>query len=159
MKNSSHLFAQTVIVLGLLTNIALADVTLPNVFGNHMVLQQNKEIIVWGWADSGESVTVDLSGDSASVVADKNGDWKVKLNPRKADHQPLTLTVSGKNRLSFEDVLMGEVWVCSGQSNMGWPVANSFDADLESLSANHPELRIISVPQVGTQELQKNFKG
>ncbi len=150
------LFAAIFFQLG---NTSLADVTVANLFGNHMVIQQNQNIRVWGWADAGEKVTVSLDNSKAETTADAEGNWKVELPARKADNKPLTLSIAGKNKLVFSDVLIGEVWVCSGQSNMGWPVSNSFDADLDSLGANYPRLRLISVPQVGTQEPQKNFDG
>lgn len=140
-------------------NLSIADVTVPNLFGNHMVIQQNQPIRVWGLAAAGEAVTVTLGDDQVSAKADDKGNWKVELPARKADNKPLTLTIKGKNQLKFEDVLLGEVWLCSGQSNMGWAVQSSFDADLVALGANFPRLRLISVPQVGTQEPQKNFNG
>ena len=146
------LFAAIFFQLG---NTSLADVTVANLFGNHMVIQQNQNIRVWGWADAGEKVTVSLDNSKAETTADAEGNWKVELPARKADNKPLTLSIAGKNKLVFSDVLIGEVWVCSGQSNMGWPVSNSFDADLDSLGANYPRLRLISVPQVGTQEPEK----
>lgn len=136
-----------------------ADVSVPSIFGDHMVIQQNQPIRIWGWADAGERIKVQLGQDQVETVADASGNWKVKLPARKADNQPLTLALSGKNNLVFQDVLMGEVWVCSGQSNMGFSLSNSFDADLESLAANFPRLRLISIPQVGTQKPQNNFKG
>lgn len=136
-----------------------ADVTVPNLFGDNMVLQQNQTIRIWGWADAGEKVVVSLGGSKTETNADKDGNWKAELPARKADNQPLKLVIQGQNKLEFSDVLMGEVWVCSGQSNMGWAVQSSFDADLTSLSANYPRLRLISVPQVGTQEPQTNFNG
>ena len=135
-----------------------ADVSLPNIFGDHMVLQRGQQNPVWGWAEKGEKVTVSIGGQSHTTTANAQGKWRVKLDAMKVG-KPLTLTVKGKNTIKFEDVLVGEVWICSGQSNMAWSVAQADDPDLEILTAKHPNIRIISVPQVGTQEAQKNFNG
>jgi len=137
---------------------SFADVKLPAIFGDHMVLQQNLENPVWGWAAPGETVTVSISGKTKTATAGQDGAWRVKLDPLKAGG-PLTLIVQGRNMLKFEDVMVGEVWVCSGQSNMGFDLRNAYDADLEIPTASHPNLRLISVPQVGTQEPQRDFKG
>ncbi len=137
---------------------AQADVSLPNIFGDHMVLQRDQLNPVWGWADKGEKVTVTIAGQSHTATADANGDWRVKLAPMKVG-KPLTLTMKGKNTITFQDVLVGEVWICSGQSNMGFALASAYDSDLDIMTAKYPNIRLISVPQVGTQEPQKNFKG
>lgn len=137
---------------------ARADVKLPAIFGDHMVLQRGKPIPVWGWADAGETVTVKLGQDSQTATADKDGRWNLNLAALDAGG-PHTVTVDGKNSLTFKDVLIGEVWVCSGQSNMAWTVSNANDSDLEIATAKYPNIRLISVPQVGTQQPQENFKG
>lgn len=137
---------------------SLAEVSTPSIFGDHMVLQRNHANPVWGWADPGERVTVSIAGQEHSARADRNGGWKVTLDPLPAGG-PHRLTIKGQNTLNYDDVLVGEVWICSGQSNMAWPIQNSYDGDLVALTANHPEIRLISVPQVGTQEPQKDFEG
>lgn len=135
-----------------------AKVSTPSIFGDHMVLQRNHDNPVWGWADAGEKVTVSIGGQAHTTKADRDGNWKVTLKPLPAGG-PHRLTIKGKNTITYDDVLVGEVWICSGQSNMAWPVQNSYDGDLVALTANHPEIRLISVPQVGTQEPQKDFDG
>jgi sialate O-acetylesterase len=137
---------------------ALADVKLPAVFGSHMVLQRDLADKVWGWAEPGEEVTVTIAGQTKTAKADGDGKWSLNLDPLKAGG-PHTLAVKGKNTVTFDDVLVGEVWICSGQSNMQWEVGRSNDADLEALTAKYPKIRFISVPQVGTQEVKKDFKG
>ena len=136
-----------------------ADVALNNMFGDHMVLQQGIKNKVWGKADPGEAVTVSLGGQNHSTTAAADGTWHVVLDPVQDYGGPHTLTVKGKNTITFTDVLIGEVWVCAGQSNMQWSVNQSNDADLEKAAATFPNIRLISVPQVGTQEPQWNFKG
>ncbi|HZN56518.1 MAG TPA: sialate O-acetylesterase [Planctomycetota bacterium] len=135
-----------------------AEVRLPAIFGSHMVLQQGMADKVWGWADPGEEVTVSISSQSKTAKTGADGKWIITLEPLAAGG-PFTLTVQGKNKITLEDVLVGEVWLCSGQSNMQWDVGASNDADLESLAARFPGIRLISVPQVGTQEAQSDFRG
>lgn len=130
---------------------ATADVQLPNIFSDSMVLQREHKNRVWGRADAGEKVTVTIGDQSHSAVADADGNWQVILAPLSAS-QPLTLTVKGKNELIVKDVLVGEVWICSGQSNMAWTVNSSNDADLERATADYPQIRMINFPRVGRQE-------
>ena len=112
-------------VLGPLT----AEVRLPAVIGDHMVVQQDKPVAVWGWAGPGEMVTVRLAGGTAEARADKDGRWRMALEPLKADNKPLELTVRGEKgpELVVQDILVGEVWLCSGQSNMECPLSSTLD--------------------------------
>jgi len=135
-----------------------AEVSLPNIFGDHMVLQREQDNPVWGKADAGEKVTVTIHDQTHSTVTSQAGTWQVELDPLPTGG-PYVMTVAGKNVISFSDVLVGEVWFCSGQSNMQWSVANSYHAELEIASANYPAIRLISVPRVGTQEAQDDFEG
>ena len=111
------------------TLIASANVSMPKIFGVNMVLQRNQPIPVWGWASANEKITVQFNKQVKTTKADKNGDWKISLDPEPAGG-PFSLTVKGKNEISFANVLVGEVWICSGQSNMemplaGWPPADT----------------------------------
>lgn len=128
-----------------------ANVKLPNVFGDHMVLQQAQKNKVWGLADPGEAVAVSIEGQTHETKAGDDGKWHVMLNPLPVGG-PYELKIVGKNTITFKDVLVGEVWICSGQSNMQWSVNSSNDADLERASAKYPKLRMINFPNVGTQE-------
>ena len=160
-RRLSPLVALCLLVAGglLVPRAALADVALNNMFGDHMVLQQGIRNRVWGKADAGEKVTVTLADQTHSTTASDDGTWEVMLDAVQEYGGPHTLTVKGNNTVTFEDVLIGEVWVCSGQSNMQWSVNAANDADLERASAKYPQIRLISVPQVGTQEPQWNFNG
>ncbi len=140
-------------------HVALADVRVPNLFTDHMVLQQGQKDRIWGWAEPGEDVTVQFAGQKKTTKADDKGKWEVTLDPLAVSAEPQVLTIEGQNKLAIQDVLVGEVWLCSGQSNMQWAVNQSTDADLQKLSANYPQIRLITVPQVGTQEPQTNFNG
>jgi len=138
---------------------ARADVSLNNMFGDHMVLQQGIKNKVWGKASPGEAVTVTLGGQKHETKAGADGAWQVMLDPVQEYGGPHELTVKGNNTVTFHDVLIGEVWVCAGQSNMQWSVNASNDPDLERAAAKFPQIRLISVPQVGTQDPQWSFNG
>lgn len=137
---------------------AQANVKLPALFGDHMVLQRDQKDRVWGWADADEEVTVSIAGQSKKARADKDGKWLVTLDPLPAGG-PYTVLIKGKNEIRLDDVLVGEVWICSGQSNMQWDVARADDGDLEALAAKDSGIRLISVPQVGTQTPKDDFHG
>ncbi|MEO2000295.1 MAG: 9-O-acetylesterase, partial [Pirellulales bacterium] len=102
-----------------------AAVRLPGFFSDHMVLQQESEIPVWGWCDPGENIRVTLDGNEATTSGDSSGIWRITLPAMMAQTEPLTLRVEGTNTLEINDVLIGEVWLCSGQSNMEWTVDRS----------------------------------
>ena len=137
---------------------ATADIQLPNIFSDSMVLQRDRENRVWGHADAGENVTVTIGDQFHRAVADDAGNWHVMLSPLSPG-DPLTMTVKGNNEVEFEDVLVGEVWICSGQSNMAMTVNNSNDADLERAAAEFPQIRMINFPRMGTQEPVWSHKG
>ena len=103
---------------------ARAEVKLPSLFTSHMVLQQKQKNPVWGWADAGETVTVTIDEQQHTAKAGEDGSWKVTLDPLEVG-EPRTLKVAGSSTITLDDVLVGEVWVCSGQSNMQWSVAQS----------------------------------
>ena len=114
-----------------LAGMASAAVSTSSIFGDHMVLQQGKTVPVWGKAAPGEDVTVSFAGQQARAKACSAGRWKVELKPLKAGVTG-ELTIAGKdNTLKFADVLVGEVWIGSGQSNMQWDVQNSNNAEAE----------------------------
>ncbi len=108
---------------------ARADVKLASIFGDSMVLQCDMAIPVWGWADPGEEVTVTLGDQTKSVKADDDGRWQVKLDALKANAEGQTLTVTGANTIELKDVLIGEVWICSGQSNMEWGLGGAMNGE------------------------------
>src|SRR4051812_21132817 len=133
-------FANPIITLALLGTLvccalpASADVNPPAMFTDHAVLQREMPVPVWGWADPGEEVTVTIAGQTQKTKADEKGKWRVTLEPLKVG-DPLTLVVEGKNRLERKDILVGEVWLCSGQSNMEFALANANNGDLDVAAA------------------------
>ncbi len=109
------------LVLGwLASETARADVRLPALFADHAVLQRDKPLPVWGRAEPGEKVSVKLGTEGGDTTAGKDGRWQVTLKPQPVSKAPLTLTVAGKNTVTVKDVLLGDVWLCGGQSNMEW---------------------------------------
>ena len=145
-------------ILVALATPAAADVRLPSIFTDNMVLQRDMPVPVWGWADPGEKVTVRVLDQTQTAEPGAGGKWMVKLSALKTGG-PLTVTVSGKNTITLQNVLVGEVWLCSGQSNMQMTVSGCNRAEEEIAAANYPQIRLVSVPTVGTQEPQNNFKG
>jgi sialate O-acetylesterase len=126
---------------------ARAEVKLPALFTDHMVLQQGKPVAVWGWADSGEEVTVEFGKQKVKTTA-RDGKWSVKLKPLKASDKSAKLVVTGKNQVEVNDVVVGEVWVASGQSNMQWSMAQSAGTADDIKNANSTRLRLFYVPRV-----------
>ena len=126
------------ICVSILIPAASADVRLPAMFTDHAVLQRGMPVPVWGWSDPNEPVTVSFAGQSHSTTGDADGQWRVTLDGMQAGG-PHTLVVEAKNRVEVNDVLVGEVWLCSGQSNMEWSVADAKDAELEIAAADHPQ--------------------
>jgi sialate O-acetylesterase len=123
-----------------------ADARLPALFTDNLVLQQGMPVPVWGWADDGEVVKVSFRGQRQTATA-KEGKWAVRLKALKAGG-PDTLTVAGKNRLEVKNVLVGEVWVCSGQSNMEWPLWRSFEPGADIANSANPQIRLFTVPKL-----------
>lgn len=138
---------------------ALADVSMPSVFGDNMVLQQKAKVPVWGTANPGEKVSVSFAGQKARAVAGKDGVWKTELKPLKASSHGTTMTVKGQNTLSFGNVLVGEVWVCSGQSNMAFTLNRALNQEREIASANQPKIRLLSVNRKTSTEPLTQIEG
>jgi sialate O-acetylesterase len=136
-----------------------AELKLPAIIGDHMVLQQKLVNPIWGWDAPGTKVTVTFAGQTKTTEAGPDGKWSVKLEAVPASDTPQTITITGSEKKEIQDVLVGEVWMCSGQSNMGFTLGGDWNGDLEAMASKYPNLRLIKVPQVGTQELQKDFKG
>lgn len=121
-----------------------ADVILPHIFSSSMVIQRDMPVPVWGWADPGEKVTVKIGDNVVSASADSKGSWTVKLPAMKAGG-PFEMTVTGKNTIKLTDILAGEVWVCSGQSNMEMGVGMVMNGKQEIADANYPQIRLFQI--------------
>ena len=126
-----------------------SDVKMPAVFSDNMVLQRDSSVPVWGWASPGEKVTVDFAGQKKETVASQDGRWLIRLSPLPASFDPRELTVSGNNKLIFKNVLTGDVWLCSGQSNMEMPLSKAMNPNEEIAGSAFPSMRLFL--------LQKSF--
>ena len=127
---------------------AAADVQLPEVISNNMVLQKGIPLPIWGWASGGEEVTVTLGEATVTTTAGGDGKWKVTLPAIKTAGGPHEMVVKGKNEIKISNILVGEVWAGSGQSNMQWSVNASLNAPAEIANANFPKIRLFMVPLV-----------
>lgn len=123
----------------------LADVTLAGLFQDNLVFQRDRPVPIWGRADPGERVTVAFAGQEVSTNTPADGRWIIYLDPLATQSEPAEMIVSGNNRLSVKNILVGEVWLCSGQSNMAWVVKNSDNAKEEIASAEIPQIRVFTV--------------
>ena len=137
----------------------LAEVRLPAIFGSHMVLQQEVPLPVWGTADAGEAITVRFGATEASTTTAADGTWRVTLPRQSASATPQRLTVSGRTTVAFDDVLVGEVWLASGQSNMAFPLSSAHDADEEIPRANDTSLRLFVVTKQTSAREQTTLQG
>lgn len=146
------------VVLTLAEIVSLhAEVRLPALFTDHMVLQQGRRVPVWGWADEGEKVTVEFRGQTLKTTA-RGGKWMVKLAPLKPG-EPAKLKVTGDNTIEVNDVVVGEVWICSGQSNMEWPMTRSFEPAQDIANSSNPDIRLFTVPKRKAGTPMENVKG
>lgn len=156
MKNNRILF-----LLLLFVNWAVADVTLPSFFADNMVLQRHSQVRLWGWANPKEAVSITTSWDGATykVTATNLADWSTTLSTPK-EGGPYTITLKGYNEVVLKNIMIGEVWLCSGQSNMemtaSWGILNG---DEEVAQATHPNLRFFTVGKASSSAPQLNLTG
>ncbi|MEO7768446.1 MAG: sialate O-acetylesterase [Ferruginibacter sp.] len=150
--------------VSLLTTVLLmactvsANIRLPKIFGDNMVLQRDHAIPVWGWADSKEKITVRFNKQIKVVTTDKLGKWKVYLDTESAGG-PYQLAISGKNAITISNILVGDVWVCSGQSNMEFHLQGANDAQNEIRQANYPLIRQFEAPKTVSSLPNEDFSG
>lgn len=135
-----------------------AEIRLPKIFGSHMVVQQGKPIQLWGWANPGGTAAVQLGDARQSTVANDKGEWKLSLPAMKAGG-PYTLKVAGSNELVLDDVMIGEVWLCSGQSNMEMGMKKFHNSPQEIAAANYPGIRLMLVENKWTARPQSDIEG
>lgn len=145
------LLAIAAIAATLSARSAQAEIKLPKLFADHMVLQRETEANLWGWAAPGEEVKVTLGDATATAKADADGKWKTKIKTPKAGG-PHELKFKGANEITLKDVYSGEVWVASGQSNMEWSVAASTNPQEEAKNAAHPLIRMIKVQRIPSEK-------
>ena len=145
MKPALRILALIILSVGLAVPAVLANVKMPAIFSDHMVLQQGMPVPVWGMADPGEAVTVTVAGQSAKATADAGGKWMAKLPSLGLSSKPVTMTVTGSNTVTINDVLIGEVWMCSGQTNMDFPLRSAHNANTELPDTTDLQMRFFHV--------------
>jgi sialate O-acetylesterase len=150
------LFLMVLLIPG---NSALAGITLPSVFSDNMVLQQNSEATIWGWGNAGELVKIVAgwnSADTITVKADNSARWETSLKTVDAGG-PYSIQILGSSAVELKNVMLGEVWICSGQSNMEWSVIMGIDnGEEEASKADHPGIRIFHIPKKGAEYPQQD---
>jgi len=135
-----------------------AKLELPRIFGDHMVVQRDKPLNVWGWGDKGDSVTVEFCGQTRTAPADSEGKWHLTLEPMPADSRPQAFTVKTKaDSWIFKNVVVGDVWLCSGQSNMEASAGGIVNADLDMPRAKFPSIRCLTIPLRSSPTPLENF--
>ncbi|CAG5002584.1 hypothetical protein DYBT9275_02923 [Dyadobacter sp. CECT 9275] len=155
------LFYSVVFFISLLVSPAFADIRLPNVLGNNMVLQQKSDAVLWGWASPGEKIFVTTSWNmkTDSVVSNGDARWKIKI-PTPGAGGPHTITLRGKNVIILDNILIGEVWICSGQSNMEWSSIQKVPQILEAMpTSGNQNLRLFQVPKSTSPTPQDQIEG
>ena len=159
-KFCTLIFNLSLVLLLAGASVALADVKLPAVIGDNMVLQQGGKVSIWGWADPNEEVMVGVSWHNMmfAVTADKDGKWSFKMTPPEVGG-PYEMTLNGKNSITIKNILVGEVWVASGQSNMQWAVNQSANPDEEIAEANYPKIRLFYVTRKVAETPQSDCEG
>jgi sialate O-acetylesterase len=139
-------FATFVTAFSMLAGSAFADVQLPGIISDHMLLQRDMPVRIFGKAQPDEAVSVTFRGQTGRTVTDALGRWEVWLKPMTTG-QAATMTIQGTNTITIADVLVGDIWIGSGQSNMQWAVRQSDNADAEIAAANFPQIRLFYVPR------------
>src|SRR4051794_32222271 len=138
---------------------ARADVKLPAIISDNMCLQANKALPIWGKADSGEKVTVTLGRQKQSATADAEGKWAVVLGAMPAGGEAVEMTVAGENTITVKNIVIGEVWVASGQSNMEFGFGGAHNSKEETPKANYPNIRIFNLRKKIAFEPQWDCQG
>jgi len=146
----------SIIVVILSAVFVQAETKLPSILGSHMVLQQGEKCPIWGWDDSDKQITVEFAGQKHTAKVSDGGRWEVHLDPMKANAKGQILTIRGSSKLELKDVLVGEVWLCSGQSNMEWTVSRSSNPKEEIANGNHPLIRHIKIPHRPSAKPENN---
>ncbi|MBD8489807.1 sialate O-acetylesterase [Echinicola sp. CAU 1574] len=153
------------LTLCIISQLAFAEVKLPAIFSDNMILQQQMDAPIWGWTDAGETVSITTSWNNKTyeTKANREGEWNVKVSTPEAGG-PYSITISDGQEMSLENVLIGEVWLCSGQSNMemplkGFPAQPVFGGNEAIVNSKNSEIRLITVPRKSTVEVAEDFEG
>jgi len=162
MKTSSYTRFAPLIALAFLlavSNSTWANVRLASPFTDNMVLQRERLVPIWGWAEPGEAITVSFGAQKKTATTGADGKWMIKLDALKSSSEPADLTISGADTIVIRNVLVGEVWLCGGQSNMGLALRDVFNAPQEIAAADYPQIRFLAAPVVGKLLPADNLAG
>lgn len=157
MRSSTCLLVALVTAVS--TSIVWADVKLPAIISDHMVLEKTAKVPIWGQADPGEEITLTLAGQTVKTKAGADGKWKTILNLKDSAPGPFEMTVAGKNKLVISDVVVGEVWLASGQSNMEFTLNGAIDAEKEIARSANPLIRQYCLRKNAVAEPANNAEG
>jgi len=160
-SNVSILFLLSFFFVLICSESATADVKLPSIISDNMVLQQGMKVSVWGWAEPGEKIKISCSWQRREwkTHTDKNGEWMIKIKPPEKGDGPFEMSVSSSNIITIKNILFGEVWVCSGQSNMEHPIKLSSHAEKEIAEAAYPKMRLFVVKRDFSEEPKTDCEG
>jgi sialate O-acetylesterase len=146
------------VVVCILSAQGFGKVSVPPLIGDHMVLQRDMKVRIWGWADPGEKVNVEIAGRKGNATTDRAGKWSIQLAPMKAGG-PFEMTIRGKNTIVIKNILVGDIWVCSGQSNMQMSVLAAANSAQEIAAANYPGIRFFEVGNFCAGKPRTNVMG
>ena len=150
--------ASLLICLAMLANVAHAELRVPRVFGDGMVVQRDKPARVWGWGDKGDSIEVTFNGQKQTTTVGADGRWLLSLDPMAVNASPQDLVIKGKtDSIELKNVVIGDVWLCSGQSNMEAEAGGIFDSDLDMPRAKHSNIRCLTIPLSSSPTALDNF--
>ncbi len=160
MQSTGRMILRALLVLCLSVNLSSADIRLPSLIGDNMVLQQGGICRLWGWADADEAIAIKPSwlDNGLETKAGSDGRWQIKVTAPPTGG-PYTIVLQGKNKITLSNILCGEVWIASGQSNMKWPLSRSENGEKHTAEANHPHLRLFHVSRTPALEPQENCEG
>ena len=136
-----------IFVLLIASQNLIAEVKLPAFFADNMVLQRNMEVKIWGWSDKNEQISLTFNGQQHSTKASIEGSWSMMLKPMLVSSTPRDMIIQGENKIVIKNILIGDVWLCGGQSNMEWVVNNTNNSEEEIKTANYPEIRLLVIPE------------
>ena len=157
LNNKTFGFTTIIILIFMINNSNVSgSVKMPGIFSDNMVIQRDIPVKIWGWADAGEKVSISYNGQKLTAKADKNGVWSITLKPMKFGG-PFDMVIKAKNEIILKNTLIGDVWICGGQSNIEFPVNQLENASDEISSANFPGIRLFTVPKQISEKPLENI--
>ena len=153
MKKCASIFITLIISINV-----YADIKLPSLVGDNMVLQRNKPLTIWGWADANEKISINFLGKIYTTQTLKDGKWSLVLPPQKAGG-PCSMVIAGNSAITLNNLLVGDVWICGGQSNMEVKMSDALNPEKEIAAANNPNIHLFDVAHATTAVKAEDVKG